>query len=462
MKKLIISLIALAIGYGLWGQGALRIESSTYMTATGTVQISLSELHWQQDGLFNPAQSTVVIRGTAGNQEVGGAQPPSFHSLHLDKNSGQTRLNQPTLIRQEVRFLQGNLDLNGQGLYLDDAATLEQESETARVLDQTGGGFVQISLPLNAPSALDPGNLGFSITSTANLGQTSIIRSHDPPSVNGAGAIERYFEVNPTNNSSLNATVEFSYFDAELNGLNESNFRLYQSNDNGLSWNAFASSSHTPTTNTVQLTGLSELARLTVSNQVAFPVSWLGVSAAWVSGKTGAVATISWETASEEQSDRFLIIRRIHGQASEWAEVGSVPAAGNSHDLLSYKFEDGSAQASADLTYEYRVIQLDLDGQQHPSPSVQLAGRPTLEPRLFVYPNPAREVATISVQLPEQEVALLFQVVNSQGQLIYQEALNPVHVLTRSFPVSQWPPGVYTLRISTSRKVLQSNLSILH
>jgi hypothetical protein len=74
------------------------------------------------------------------------------------------------------------------------------------------------------------------------LGATIIRRGHVSQSKAGLFnfSIIVYYDINPANNSSLNATLQFKYFNAELNGIAESNLWLWKSDD---FTNWFASSS---------------------------------------------------------------------------------------------------------------------------------------------------------------------------------------------------------------------------
>ena len=50
---------------------------------------------------------------------------------------------------------------------------------------------------------------------------------------NGHQSIKRYFDVNPTNNTGMNAVVGFSYAPNELNGIPEANLLLQKSTNGG-------------------------------------------------------------------------------------------------------------------------------------------------------------------------------------------------------------------------------------
>ncbi|MBK7101205.1 MAG: hypothetical protein IPH63_05345 [Flavobacteriales bacterium] len=66
---------------------------------------------------------------------------------------------------------------------------------------------------------------------------------------------------------------------------------------------------------------------------------------------------LQWSTASEHQSERFIVERSR--DLLEFVDIGSVPAAGESHQLLQYELLD--ERAPQGLSY-YRLRMIDLDG----------------------------------------------------------------------------------------------------
>lgn len=74
---------------------------------------------------------------------------------------------------------------------------------------------------------------------------------------------------------------------------------------------------------------------LTIANMGApLSVTVIHFSAACENGRT----VLNWTTASEQDSNRFEVQRSIDGIA--WENIGEIPAAGNSNQLIDYTFED--------------------------------------------------------------------------------------------------------------------------
>lgn len=140
---------------------------------------------------------------------------------------------------------------------------MNSESETSRITGDNGG-VVTITQTLNAPSLVNPGNLGAIITSAQNFGSTVIRRGHQAQPVINQFSVKRYFDINPANNSSLNATLRFGYFDAEMNGLDENSVVLWKSPDN-INWNEAGVDSRSTTTNYIEKTGITDFSRWTLT-----------------------------------------------------------------------------------------------------------------------------------------------------------------------------------------------------
>jgi hypothetical protein len=82
-------------------------------------------------------------------------------------------------------------------------------------------------------------------------------------SIKGTDGIERYFDISPTVNSGLDATVVFHYDDSELGGIAESSLEMYATSDGGATWVSHGGTVN-ETANTVTASGISSLARLTL------------------------------------------------------------------------------------------------------------------------------------------------------------------------------------------------------
>jgi hypothetical protein len=112
------------------------------------------------------------------------------------------------------------------------------------------------------------GAIGYSINAAGGApGSTTVLRKTGAGSTstgNGHQSIKRYYDVTPTNNSTLNATTVLGYSTTELNGIPETNLLLEKSTNSGATWTG-----KTGTVNTgshfITATGVNSFSRWTAA-----------------------------------------------------------------------------------------------------------------------------------------------------------------------------------------------------
>ncbi len=234
--------------YPIWNKsGAMMQGNGQYFSAS----------NWVNQGTFSAGTSHVTFNGVNGGT-IDGTGSISFYDLEM-LNGNATTLGIPATVEHEMIMTAGNLNLNGFTLTLNGA--IINESETSHI---SGNGTITKTLTLNAPSAVNPGNMGVTITSAANLGLTTIQRGHVVQDVNGEASILRYYDITPTNNTGLNATVRFHYFDFELNGIPESDLTPFRFN--GISWDNYPVSATNMSANWVETQNVDVFSRWTLAN----------------------------------------------------------------------------------------------------------------------------------------------------------------------------------------------------
>ncbi|MES2764414.1 MAG: FlgD immunoglobulin-like domain containing protein [Bacteroidota bacterium] len=126
-------------------------------------------------------------------------------------------------------------------------------------------------------------------------------------------------------------------------------------------------------------------------------------------------ANLWWSTASESNNAGFDIERRMVGN-EDWTKAGFVKGQGNSSKKVNYSFED--SKVATGNTYEYRLRQVDLDGSEEFSNTVELTfgGTPqlALEPS---FPNPFSDETNISFRLPVASHVTL-EIVDMYGKVV--------------------------------------------
>ena len=157
---------------------------------------------------------------------------------------------------------------NGATISVQNGGTIDLGSTTTLAESGgrvTGNGQMKAVRTLNASSGQDLAGLGAVITSGQDLGQTTVIRSHSEQSVGDRKSVKRYYDINPTTNNNLDATLAFSYADADLNSLPEDDLTLFRSDDGGSSYTATGYDSRDALTNTITLTDIDSFARFSAA-----------------------------------------------------------------------------------------------------------------------------------------------------------------------------------------------------
>jgi hypothetical protein len=352
MKKYLILYKLLFIGLG--GYGQLNISFGAQWVNNGNITVVLQNMDLVNNGSISAGIGSFKFTGTQ-NSTISGNSMPLFNILEISKtNNSKVLLGRNISVGSSINFITGQLDLNNNNLLMTSAANISGESENNRIIGPNGG-FVEITQNMNAPASVNAGNLGATITSSANLGSVTIRRGHQ--SQNGTGlpnSLNRYYLVTPANNSNLNATLRLRYFDAELNGQNENVLVIYKSNDNGSNWNNMSQTTRNTNANYVEKTGISNLTLQTLANDAAVAAD--GITGLVFTGqrKKATEVTLKWTSQTETNMSGYQIQRRLKNEVSfsDKAFVNSLAPGGNSLSQLSYQNVD--ANSYADTSY-YRL-----------------------------------------------------------------------------------------------------------
>lgn len=141
---------------------------------------------------------------------------------------------------------------------------------------------------------------------------------------------------------------------------------------------------------------------------------------------------INWATLSEINNELFTIYRS--SATSLWEEIGTLPGAGNSDELVEYEFVDHSFPNS--LLY-YQLKQTDYDGAYSYSPMVVVEPAKA-DSEVKLYPNPAQDLIRLTYKAQDSEK---FHVLDSQGK--YMNITPIIRSNTVEFDISQLPTGSY-------------------
>lgn len=216
----------------------------------------------------NPITNSGTINQTRGIIEYAGStgqviSAMTYRSIKIN-NPGGTLAGNNFNVTDSLKLVSGDLDLNGKDITLDASAFL-LETNGNTVKGNTGS--IKTTRTISNPSNYSFGGLGITVTSSANLGSTLVKRTHAEAVINGYNSVIRNFEITPSNNSGLNATLNFYYDESELNGNSETNLALYKSTNSGVSY-SFQGGNSDAGNNKVSKSGISSFSKWTLSRSV--------------------------------------------------------------------------------------------------------------------------------------------------------------------------------------------------
>ncbi len=190
-----------------------------------------------------------------------------------------------------------------------------------------------------------------------------------------------------------------------------------------------------------------------VSRSIMLPVELLYLHGVNQNGN----ALLTWATTKEIDNQGFSIERQPKNDAgSQWMHIGDVRSTvTNSSQTTGYAFTDRNVMPG---TYNYRIIQRDLNGAQHVSNTVEVTvAQPTNFALQQNYPNPFNPSTEISFTLPVSAPTQLV-VYNMLGQVVRmlysgdaQAGTTTIFFDGHGDDKSELPSGTYLYKITSGQ-----------
>jgi hypothetical protein len=156
--------------------------------------------------------------------------------------------------------------------------------------------------------------------------------------------------------------------------------------------------------------------------------------------KYGSSSILTWETATEENSDHFVIERS--GNGLNWEGIGSLNAAGNSSSVATYRLTDH--QPLRGVNY-YRLKMVNKDGRFTVS-ETRWINFGDEKNTVGIFPNPTRNVAKLVFAKPPQS-NITVKILNNLGQIIQTYNLTGSRE-TYNLNVKNIAPGIYHVTVN--------------
>lgn len=378
MRNILLFLLYIPLTWFMGSAQGLKTSSGTHLVANGSVKFVLRNTGFTNNGTLHGAQSDFIFSGDASTATsfLAGNGSGNFYRISLNKTMNGLQLNRNISVSDSLRFINGDsIFLNTHVIDLGSTGAISGETSQRRLTGRTGG-YIQSTQVLNAPTAMNPGNLGFRITSTENLGSTQVRRGHQQQS---GASVYRYYEVTPSFNTGLDAEVEFYYHDNELGSLAEGNLGLFSSN-NGTQWTNLGVDVLNQSSNYLGVGGIPALSRFTLA-YISAPLATRLLSFTADKNTSGNIR-LHWTVTDEAPGDEYVLERSSDG--IRFDPIQHRKAVGQA-GLVHYQHED--TYVSGGRRY-YRLRLLYPDGQSVYSAIIWVVSAATGDELAKVFPNP--------------------------------------------------------------------------
>jgi hypothetical protein len=246
----------------------LHLTSGINWVVSGSPYLVLNNTGLTNNGNFSADSSTVLFTGDLNTfgSFIGGERPVSFFNLTISKSSNDVQLNNNAVVRGMITMDSGNLQLNRYSIDLGHSGKIIGERNSSCI---TGvqGGTIKITTVLNAPHAVNPGNIGVELTSDADLGSTVITRGHEQlTNSGGATSIQRWYDIIPETNANAAAGLRFFYLEGELAGKEKNALTVFSIKEGDNNWSVRGKDAADPIGNWVLKSSITPGFRFTLAN----------------------------------------------------------------------------------------------------------------------------------------------------------------------------------------------------
>lgn len=236
---------------------------------------------------------------------------------------------------------------------------------------------------------------------------------------------QKVFQINPSvanNTVTYQGTLYFTTAELAIWGTDRLNLKILKVKD-GVSLSSMLNQSNaeliTPTVTenvaggyiayTGNFTGFSQF--MLVSPLASLPVSLISFQATPLEKNIQLV----WKTSQEINNRGFIIERSLDG--TSFTQIGWVNGNGTTSLTSTYNFTDNFVQSN--VTYFYRILQVDIDNRQMYSQVRNARLKPGAGISIIVNPNPAKDYVNLFIKGTNNKATV--ELVNALGQKLLQK-----------------------------------------
>jgi len=252
--------------------------------------------------------------------------------------------------------------------------------------------------------------------------------------------MNRRYEIHPTNNSGLNATFVFQYFDEELNtgygNITEADLVLWRFN--GSAWENQGGTVD-EAANTISKSGIPQFSEWT-SGSIDAPLPLILTNLKVSCGDF--YPQLSWSSLKEENTDHFIIETSADGRT--WTSAGKLPAAGTTATVQQYSFNLEKLSRSAGYV---RLVLQNLDGSQETfGPKYVNCIAPLEKVKFNLFPNPSGGLVTLDLKSLNSGI-IQVRVLNTLGAELIQEQHDAASGNQVKMNLKGLPAGIYQVLV---------------
>lgn len=125
---------------------------------------------------------------------------------------------------------------------------------------------------------------------------------------------------------------------------------------------------------------------------------------------------LNWETENEKNVSSFVVERGIDGR--NFSSIGTVAAIGNTTSKSQYAYTDYDVTKQSSPVVYYRLRMIDIDGSFTYSQVVAIS-LADITGRVYVFPNPASQKVTVSINAPVNG-KVIWKLTDNTGRIVLQ------------------------------------------
>jgi len=173
---------------------------------------------------------------------------------------------------------------------------------------------------------------------------------------------------------------------------------------------------------------------------------------------------LEWKVTNESNVSHYEVQRSLDNVGG-FETIGKVLSFGNSNEIVDYEYEDYDIEKSAN--YYYRIKQLDINGAYSYTDviTIEIKSDRVTRIKALVYPNPMVNEFTLEIDIPQDDVTLEYELLDTDGKLVRSNTqLNSninagKHIFM--IDVSDLTPGIYNIRLNAGQASVNKKLIIV-